>query len=110
MSDILNMLNTPTFHIYGVFAFLLVGFRTYQILSYHKYYGYVATKVAHVVTMLALSVYLIYVWITPEPVYFQYGIMFPQTESILEIVVKCALVSLILTYIVARAHGDLVHH
>lgn len=110
MSDILNMLNTPTFHIYGVFAFMLVGFRTYQILSYHKYYGYVATKVAHVVTMLALSVYLTYVWVTPEPVYFQYGVMFPQTESVLEIVVKCALVNLILTYIGARAHGDLVRH
>lgn len=110
MSDILNMLNTPTFHIYGVFAFMLVGFRTYQILSYHKYYGHVATKVVHIAAMLALSAYLMYVWITPEPVYFQYGIMFPQTESILEIVVKCALVSLILTYIGARAHGDLVHH
>ena len=110
MSDILNMLNTPTIHIYGVFAFMLVGFRTYQILSYHKYYGHVATKVAHIAAMLALSAYLMYVWITPEPFYFQYGIMFPQTESILEIVVKCALVSLILTYIGARAHGDLVHH
>nr|DAP45272.1 MAG TPA: hypothetical protein [Caudoviricetes sp.] len=110
MSDILNMLNTPTFHIYGVFAFMLVGFRTYQILNYHKYYGHVITKVAHVVAMMALTAYLMYVWITPEPVYFQYGIMFPQTESILEIVVKCALVSLILTYIGARAHGDLVHH
>lgn len=110
MLDILNMLNTPTFHFGGVLAFLLVGFRTYQILTYHKYYGHVATKVAHVVTMLALAVYLIYVWITPEPVYFQYGIMFPQTESIREIVVKCALVSLILIYIGARAHGDLVHH
>ena len=81
MSDILNMLNTPTFHIYGVFAFMLVGFRTYQILSYHKYYGHVATKVAHIAAMLALSAYLMYVWITPEPVYFQYGIMFPQTEK-----------------------------
>lgn len=110
MSDLLNMLNTPSLHFGGVLAFLLVGFRTYQILTYHKYHNHVATKVAHVVTMLALSVYLAYVWITPEPVYFQYGIMFPQTESILEIVVKCALVSLILTYIGARAHGDLVHH
>lgn len=110
MSDILNMLNTPTFHIYGVLAFLLVGFRTYQILTYHKYYGHVATKVANMVAMLALAVYLMYVWITPESVYFQYGVMFPQTESIREIVVKCALVSLILTYIGARAHGDLVHH
>nr|DAK22750.1 MAG TPA: hypothetical protein [Caudoviricetes sp.] len=109
MSDILNMLNTPTFHIYGVLAFMLVGFRTYQILSYHKYYGYVGTKITHIATMLALSAYLMYVWITPESVYFQYGIMFPQTESILEIVVKCALVSLILTYIGARAHGDLIH-
>lgn len=107
MNDILN---TPTFHIYGVLAFLLVGFRTYQVLTYHKYHGHVATKVAHIAAMLALSAYLMYVWITPEPVYFQYGIMFPQTESILEIVVKCALVSLILTYIGARAHGDLVHH
>lgn len=110
MSDILNMLNTPTFHIYGVLAFLLVGFRTYQILSYHKYYGYVITKAIHIATMLALAVYLTYVWITPESVYFQYGIMFPQTESILEIVVKNALVNLILTYIGARAHGDLIHH
>lgn len=109
MSDLLNILNTPTFHIYGVLAFLLVGFRTYQILNYHKYYGHVTTKVAHMAAMLALAVYLMYVWITPEPVYFQYGIMFPQTESILEIVIKCALVSLILTYIGARAHGDLVH-
>lgn len=109
MSDLLNILNTPTFHIYGVLAFLLVGFRTYQILNYHKYYGHVIPKVAHIAAMLALSVYLMYVWITPEPVYFQYGIMFPKTESILEIVVKCALVSLILTYIGARAHGDLVH-
>ncbi len=110
MLDILNMLNTPTFHIYGVLAFMLVGFRTYQVFSYHKYHNHVATKVAHVVAMLALSVYLVYIWITPEPVYFQYGVMFPQTESIREIVVKCALVSLILTYIGARAHGDLVHH
>lgn len=106
----LDILNTPTFHFGGVLAFLLVGFRTYQILSYHKYYGYVITKAIHIATMLALSVYLMYVWITPEPVYLQYGIMFPKTESILEIVVKCALVSLILTYIGARAHGDLVRH
>ena len=110
MSDLLNILNTPTFHIYGVLAFLLVGFRTYQVLTYHKYHNHVATKVAHVVVMMALSVFLIYVWVTPEPVYFQHGIMFPKTESMLEMVVKSALVSLILTYIGARAHGDLVHH
>lgn len=106
MLDIINSMNLPSFHAAGVMAFILVLARTYQVLTHSMYSEKTWVKVGYLTTLFMLGDYLTYVWITPDPVYYQYGIMFPKTETISGMLTVSAIAALILSYIGGRVYSD----
>lgn len=106
MLDIINSINLPSFHAAGVMAFILVLTRTYQVLTHSMYSEKTLIKTGYLITLFMLGAYLTYVWIAPDPVYYQYGIMFPQTETLSEMVTVSAVAALILSYIGGKVYHD----
>ena len=106
MNEILTSMNMPSFHASGLMAFILIAVRTYQVMTGSMYSEKTWVKVGYLTTLFMLGAYLTYVWITPDPVYYQYVIMFPQTETLSEMLTVSAIVALILSYISGRVYRD----
>lgn len=106
MNEILTTINLPSFHAAVVMAFILVLAITYQVLTHSMYSDKTLVKVGYLITLFMLGTYLTYVWIAPDPVYYQYGIMFPQTETLSEMVTVSAVAALILSYIGGKVYHD----
>lgn len=106
MNEILNTINMSSFHVSGLMAFILVLARTYQVLTHSMYSEKSLIKTGYLIILFMLGAYLAYVWITPDPVYYQYGIMFPKTETMSEMVTVSAVAALILSYIGGRVYHD----
>nr|DAY35637.1 MAG TPA: hypothetical protein [Caudoviricetes sp.] len=106
MNEILNTINMPSFHAAGLMAFVLVALRVYQTQVYNTYNNHIATKIGYIGLLMVLGAYLTYVWIAPDPVYYQYGIMLPQTETLSGMVTVSAVAALILSYIGGRVYHD----
>ena len=106
MNEILNTINMPSFHAGGLMAFVLVALRVYQTQVYNTYNNHIATKIGYIGLLMVLGAYLTYVWIAPDPVYYQYGIMFPQTEYLSEMITVSAVSAVILSYIGGKVYHD----
>lgn len=106
MNEILNTINMPSFHAAGLMAFVLVALRVYQTQVYNTYNNHIATKIGYIGLLMVLGAYLTYVWIAPDPVYYQYGIMLPQIETLSGMVTVSAVAALILSYIGGRVYHD----